>query len=184
MTQNDINDRFLEIEDAILKERERALARIRRTQFGSRLRAQVERAIDSGTGAASWHRALIAFRGIVLVTAAASLIWVSTRHSKTETVSAYKALTTTLSLVIEPSQSETSAKLKQARIQEEKFESLIGRVLSHIIQGRNERTSYLSIENSFEGIPLFTPEEINRILLRDKVIERALFLVKKENKEV
>ncbi len=180
----DDDARFPEIENAILKERGRALAHIRSTRLENRLRARLEAPPDTGTRGPAWYKIALASLGAALVMTGAILIWISIRQSKPGSVPAYDAITTTLSLIFEPSRPELSAKFEVERIQEEKSENLISHVFSQILQGQGPRISYKSTRPAFDGIPLFTSEEINRILIRDRVIEKALMLVKGENKEV
>jgi len=172
------DDRFHEIEDTILKERDRGLAHIRRTRLGDRLHARLDSHIDSGIAVASWRIFLLAFLGIALITVAVSLIWFSTRNSKTGKIPRYDAFIDTLSLVIEPSQPPAmDSRPDLDRIRAEQNENPIGRVFSQLIQASDEESVHTFSGRLLDGAPFFSPREIDQILIRDRVIEKALILI-------
>ena len=133
-----------------------------------------------GQSLGSRHKILLTCLGITLIAAVSISIWISVKRVNPASVSDFEALSRTLSLVMDPSTLSLGCQPTTGAIQEESKDYFLGRALLYIIKG----SSYQSQSKVFNIAPLFTPDDISRIIIKDRVIEKTLKLIKGDDKEV
>ncbi len=130
------------------------------------------------------HRALLTCLGIILFVAAASFFFVIFRHRHSPSISTIEAFRRTLDLVLVPSQEPSSSSGGAAGIRNENEDHSLGRALFLIVRGSSTAASHRSKTGASRVSPVLMPDEISKLLLRDRVIEKALAFIRSENKEV
>lgn len=133
-----------------------------------------------GHSSGSRHKVLLTCLGVSLIAAVFVSIWVLVKHANTASVSGFEAISRTLSLVTGPSNLPSDFQSATGVSQEESSDDFFSHGLLRIVQD----SSYHSQSKVYNIAPLFTPEDISKLLINDRVIEKTLKLIRGNDKEV